>query len=106
MREAAKHGLCALALLLVAALVRGEQWADPTRPDNYRSPTAASDRAFALSAIFVSGERRVAVLNGQLLRVGDRLGDAEVVRIDDDRVVLRAGSRSIVARLNNERSDQ
>lgn len=67
--------------------------ADPTRPPLARSaaeaaaPTAAP--ALELSAVLISAERTVAVINGQPLQVGERLGDARVEAIRPDAVVLR-----------------
>jgi MSHA biogenesis protein MshK len=41
----------------------------------------------------------VAVVDGELVRVGSRLGDAEVVKIDESGVVLRSSGRTETLKL-------
>ncbi|NBB91655.1 MAG: GspB domain-containing protein, partial [Gammaproteobacteria bacterium] len=49
---------------------------------------------FRLQSILLAPERRIAIIDGQRLRVGDRLDNAEVRAIEPGRVVLeRAGER-------------
>ncbi len=57
---------------------------DPTRPYS-RTPTPvvrpATAATFSVTAIFVSEERRVAIVNGQHVSEGDRVDGATVVEI-------------------------
>ncbi len=58
---------------------------DPTRPYS-RTPVVRPARAaraatFSVTAIFVSEERRVAIVNGQHVSEGDRVDGATVVEI-------------------------
>jgi MSHA biogenesis protein MshK len=41
----------------------------------------------------------VAVVDGEMVRVGSRLGDAEVVKIDESGVVLRSSGRTETLKL-------
>ena len=106
MPEFRKAGLCLLGMLGASFVHSADQWADPMRPDTWQTTTSRSSPTFRLSAIFLSGDRRVAILNGYPLRVGDRLGEAELIEIDEDRVTLSLGGRSIVTKLNTGRSEK
>ncbi len=89
--------LSMLALGLTAE-ARDQVPTDPTRP-----PSAAEVRAFfgegtdsvdareslQLQSILVSNQRRSAIINDRRVSIGDRIGNAEVIAIDADRVRLR-----------------
>ena len=98
-----------LAVLLLAAAPAGADLADPMRP-SYALPAdtqgAAPVSALAVSAVFISGERRVAVVNGQRVRVGETVGGAVVSRIERDRVSFRRGERSFDVPLLSARPRQ
>ena len=69
---------------------------DPTRPP---SPAAGvpggekSTQSRTLQSVLIAPWRSVAVIDGELVRVGSRLGDAEVVKIAESGVVLRSSGR-------------
>lgn len=75
---------------------------DPTRPP---SPTAGvpggekSAQGRTLQSVLIAPGRSVAVIDGEMVRVGGRLGDAEVVKIDESGVVLRSSGRMETLRL-------
>ena len=97
--------LIAVALCLSGSPTSFADWNDPTRPDNYRvSGPRGSAPVYNVSAIFTSNDRQVAVLNGRLIRAGDRLGRVKVVRIEEDRVTLSVDNKTVVAALNNRRN--
>lgn len=86
--------LCAFCLLPFAA--QAEALRDPTRPPAVLS--AAQDGATEvvasgplLQSVLVSAGRRSAIISGQNVQVGDRIGDARVVEINENEVVLRTG---------------
>lgn len=71
--------------------------ADPTRPP--ASFAQQGDNASVdptgkpvLQSVIISPARKVAVISGQTLRLGDRFGDARLVKITETEVVLRAGN--------------
>ena len=73
---------------------------DPTRPPAALWAPAASEAAPPkparpqLQSVLISdkpGGRRVAVIDGQIVRQGTKVGDAVVVEIQDTAVVLRRG---------------
>lgn len=78
---------------LLAAMAAEAAGDDPTRPAQ-RGRTEAADgaapsRAPVLQSILIGGQRRIAVIDGVARRVGDPVGDAEVIAIEADRVRLR-----------------
>mgnify|MGYP006358078315 FL=1 len=75
--------------------------ADPTRPSFRGAATAGVSRGgLVLQSTLVSPERSVAVISGQSLSVGGRIGGAEVLAIRPYEVVLsRAGKHSTLRML-------
>ena len=90
-----KHSLLATVLLLAAAASTAQSGVlnDPTRPANaYLTPTAEATvtAASRLTSVMIPehGGRRSAVIDGQILRVGEKLGDAKLVNVNETSVVL------------------
>lgn len=84
------------ALLLVAAATEADGLPDPLRPPtSMLAPATAADPAAApgadlvLQSIVLADDRRVALVNGRPLRVGDRLGPWRLVRVGDADATLR-----------------
>ena len=75
--------------------------ADPTRPSSRGAPMTGESRGgLVLQSTLVSPERSVAVISGQRLAVGGRVGGAEVLAIRPYEVVLsRAGKQSTLRML-------
>jgi MSHA biogenesis protein MshK len=92
--------LAAVVLLLGAPARAGDALPDPTRPElapaAASQPAAAAER-FELRAVLVGGARRVAVINGRAVEVGDSVDGAEVLAIDAGRVRIRTpdGERAL-----------
>lgn len=94
-----KIGVLMLSLLaampsLAATLV------DPTVPPAVVAGDAsAGDKAQpvpsgpVLQSVLISPTRVVAIINGQTVKVGDKYGEARVVRIAEGEVVLRNGNQ-------------
>jgi hypothetical protein len=75
---------------------------DPTQPYGRAAEAIAgapSGPRFTLTAVLISSERRVAIVNGKPYLQGDRIGGAELVRIDANAVRLRDGGGDIVVPL-------
>jgi MSHA biogenesis protein MshK len=88
--------LIALGLLFAASSAGAQTLADPTRP-----PAAANESssdpsqqagASRLQSILISSRRRVAVIDGRAVRIGERVGDALVVAIAPSEVTLQHGA--------------
>ena len=75
---------------------------DPTRPPGRldgAAVAAPADDNWQLGSILIAAQRRVAVINGRPLTVGEQISGARVVAIEPGRVRLRRGAREIVLEL-------
>lgn len=89
---------------VLALIFPGLGWSlsDPTRPQNLvRTPAAETqpglpvvvEPTYQLQYVLVSDDRRYAVINGLRVGEGDRLGKAQVLRIDPGVVRIRAAGK-------------
>ncbi len=108
------RALATLALLaaFIAASSAALAQADPTRPpaDLYAVPApqgtvrtvAVTPGVPRVQSILVSlrpGGRRIAVIDGKMVRPGDRIGNAVVAAIHSTEVILKRGSTTQVLKL-------
>lgn len=93
MRSYMQHVAALAALLLLAADVAAEEhFRDPTRPYSARAVVYGSTpAAFKVNALIVSDERRLAIVNGRRVRIGDAIGGATVVGITKQELTLDIG---------------
>lgn len=74
---------------------------DPTRPSGWLAPADAADAdrqqpvALQLQAVFSHAGKRTALINGHRVGQGDRIGDAEVIRIEPGTVTLRVDGETV-----------
>ena len=66
---------------------------DPTRPGSAFGSTSA--KKYQLESVLVSPQRTIAIINGTIVSVGDRLGNRVVFSIDKEKVVLKDGLRTL-----------
>jgi MSHA biogenesis protein MshK len=89
--------LCALAAALAASASEAalaQALADPMRPPAAPAASPAegakdSPPAMRLQSVLISAARRVAVIDGRLVRQGERVGDGKLVAISESHVVLQ-----------------
>lgn len=104
-RQAALLGAaCALA-----ASAQAQALSDPTRPPVLASPEAkpsagsvAEPSQPILQSVLIGrqpGGRKVAVIDGQTLRLGEKFKGAVLVGVSDNQVLLRRGAERQVLRL-------
>lgn len=77
----------------------GYQLNDPTRPIGVlikQSTESKKQASITLNAIFNRGSDSSAIINGQLLRVGDSYAGMRVLNISKDRVVLLNNNEQLV----------
>jgi MSHA biogenesis protein MshK len=85
--------LCVFALMPVA---HAEALQDPTRPPAAldraaESGTGAAVTGPVLQSVLISPRRTMATISGRTVKVGDKVGEARVIRISETEVVLRNG---------------
>lgn len=90
-----------LASLLLAAPALAEQLRDPTRPPGADMAALGLDAApnSGLQSILRrQGQKPLALINGELVALGGKVGQSTLVEIKEDSVVLRAsnGEREIM----------
>ncbi len=84
---------------LFAALV------DPTAPMDYTAEESSKNKepsdttSFVLSAILISENNKLAVINDNVVRVGDKVGDEEVKSIEQYQVKLVGSKGELKLRL-------
>jgi MSHA biogenesis protein MshK len=77
--------------VLIPSGAQGAPFNDPTRPPNTVDAGVATGPAAGprLESVLIAPDRRVAVISGQQVRLGDKFGDGQVVRITASEVVIR-----------------
>ena len=95
--------LVALATLAAARPVSAQVLGDPTRPPSLSGlsfgAAAATPSGPVLQSIVLSPRRRLALIDGKLIGIGDRVGGATLVAIEIDSVRLREGRGTKVVKL-------
>jgi MSHA biogenesis protein MshK len=86
--------LIGLGLLAAVAGAAAQGLSDPTRP-----PSAADERVARseapvsrLQSVLISPARKLAVIDGQTVALGGRLGEATVISIAPTQVILQSGA--------------
>lgn len=82
--------------LACTPLVAAEELADPTRPPAsvMAGNNVVSQQTTAgpvLQSVLISPRRKEAIISGQTVKLGDSFGEAKVVRITENEVILRTG---------------
>ena len=72
---------------------------DPTRPSFASDTVVRTGVEFKVTAIFVSDQRRHAVINGQVVTIGDQVDGAKVIEIREDGLDLFYRGEAITRRL-------
>ena len=79
-----------------ASVNAADNLSDPTRPPASTAgfehgQVATETTGPVLQSVLISSGRRVAVISGQNVKLGEKFGDARVVRITESEVVLKNG---------------
>ena len=78
-----------LAASLLAPVGHAAPFADPTQPPVVSDSIGAATGGTRIESILIAPDRRVAVISGQQVTIGSRLGSGTVVRITETEVVVR-----------------
>jgi hypothetical protein len=100
--------ICAAAMICFS--LAGSAWAqlpnDPTRPPpGYDTAPAATGEAegagaMTLQSVVISPTRKAAIISGVMVRLGEKYGDAVLVKVAENEVVLRSGKENQVLKLH------
>jgi MSHA biogenesis protein MshK len=78
-----------------SAVAHAEGLVDPTRPpamiESAGEQAASASAGPVVQSILISPTRRIATINGQAFKQGDKYGEARVVKITENEVVIRNG---------------
>jgi MSHA biogenesis protein MshK len=94
----APGSMLVLAASLTAAPSGAQMLQDPTRPPSVLAPAGdvagepGPAAAPVLQSVIVSQSRKMAIINGKTVGLGEKYGDARVVKITESEVVLRDGT--------------
>jgi MSHA biogenesis protein MshK len=90
---AAPYVMVLLYAWLATSAAFAERLMDPTRPPT--APDYAHESAPAnpvLQSVLISPGRAEAIINGRTVKLGDQVGEAQIVKISETEVVLRNGA--------------
>jgi MSHA biogenesis protein MshK len=83
---------CVLLMYMGSVAASAQTLQDPTRPpDAIFTPVdqLAVHRDSGLQSLIISPTRRAAIINGQTVELGGKLGDSRLVEVNESYVVLR-----------------
>lgn len=86
-----------LAAALFVCAAQAAPFADPTQPPAASDPAEGLMSGPRIESILIAPDRRLAVISGQQVTIGSRVGAAVVVAISETAVVLRGadGERTL-----------
>lgn len=101
LKRSLRAALLALTALPGIQAVAGGDLVDPTRPPAGFGHASADSVTTGpvLQSILISPTRKIAIISGKTVKVGDSVGDGEVIAIRESEVVLRAGKSKQVLKL-------
>lgn len=92
--------LATLLLSMTAKTAMADRLLDPTQPAHARpANTGETLAAVRVEAILQSGERRLAIVNGKVVRAGDRVGSIHILEVNSDGVRYSRDGETNIARL-------
>lgn len=95
--------LATLLLSMTAKAAMADRLVDPTQPAHARPEnTGETLAAVRVEAILQSGERRLAIVNGKVVRAGDRVGSIQILEVNTDGVRYSRAGETNVARLTTK----
>ena len=94
----------ALAVALLAGTASAQMVNDPTRPPGgfaAGDPEVAGDAGggLVLQSVMISPSRKAAIINGAMVRLGEKYGDAVLIRVAENEVVLKSGDATQVLKM-------
>lgn len=99
-----RTGVCLLAMSWWSS-VQADVMSDPTRPPAEFGVAAGGEmegmtaKGPILQSVLISAGRKSAIIGGQMVRLGGKYGEARVVRITENEVILKTGTLTETLRL-------
>ena len=91
------------ALMLPRAMSNAQTLNDPTRPPANFGGAADTDAdgggGTVLQSVIISPTNKAAIISGVMVRLGEKYGDAVLVKVAENEVVLKTGTTSQVLKL-------
>jgi MSHA biogenesis protein MshK len=98
--KAMHHPYLAALLLSMSAKAAADRLADPTRPPQASDASASpSQEGVRVEAVLRSKERDLAIVNGKIVRAGDRVGGVQIEAILVDGIRYVRDGQVHIARL-------
>lgn len=95
--------LATLLLTLTAQAAVADRLVDPTRPANAKAAVSYENAdTLRLEAVLRSEGKTVAIVNGKVVRAGDRIGTARIDEVSPNGIRYTRDGRSYTARLDNK----
>jgi hypothetical protein len=96
--------LLGVALVIVPAAASPQMLNDPTRPPGVEAAVEPAEGAtgggLTLQTVMISPTYKAAIINGVLVKLGEKFGDAELVGVEEDHVVLKSGTAKQVVKFS------
>jgi MSHA biogenesis protein MshK len=90
-------------MLLVPVTASSQVMTDPTRPPGFvageAGPGADPGSGLVLQSVMISPARKAAIINGEMVKLGEKYGEAVLVKVSENEVVLRSGQTTQVLRM-------
>lgn len=108
MSKIAKHrtlkGKFLCLMLATTTQVFAENLLDPTRPSTalgikHDAKVSVPASGPSLQSVLISPGRKVAIISGQTVLLGERFGERRVVSITESEVILRSGKDLLILKL-------
>jgi len=102
--RAALGVLLAAAMLLVPMAALSQAMTDPTRPPGAYAtgdPDAGGEAGGGpvLQSVMISPTRKAAIISGEMVKLGEKFGDAVLVKVAENEVVLKTGDATQVLKM-------
>lgn len=90
-------------MVVLPLVAHGQQLPDPTARTSMTGPrsTVAGSTNWVLQSTLIADDRRIAVINGEAVMVGDRINGARVLEIDTYVVRIRTTQGTLELKLTD-----
>jgi MSHA biogenesis protein MshK len=80
---------------LLLSLAAFAQLRDPTRPPGYMNSDSAIITTWQLDAVIIAKDRKIAIINGQSIKIGEKISTYQLIDIQPNSVQLQGANDKI-----------